>query len=28
VIAHTRRHIEIIDGRITADERRASQIAA
>ena len=28
VIAHTRRHIEIIDGRITADERRSSQIAA
>jgi putative ABC transport system ATP-binding protein len=28
VIAHTRRHIEIIDGRITADERRDSQIAA
>jgi putative ABC transport system ATP-binding protein len=28
VIAHTRRHIEIIDGRITGDERRNSQIAA
>ena len=28
VIAHTRRHIEIVDGRITADERRTSPIAA
>jgi len=28
VIAHTRRHIEMTDGRITADERRSSPIAA
>jgi putative ABC transport system ATP-binding protein len=28
VIAHTRRHIEMTDGRITADERRSSSIAA
>ncbi|WP_293677197.1 ABC transporter ATP-binding protein [uncultured Phenylobacterium sp.] len=28
VIAHTRRHIEMTDGRITADERRGADIAA
>jgi putative ABC transport system ATP-binding protein len=28
VIAHTRRHIEMTDGRITADERRGAAIAA
>jgi putative ABC transport system ATP-binding protein len=28
VIAHTRRYIEMTDGRITADERRGADIAA